>query len=76
MEEVLKYNERNFNYADFETVLQGLAREQGGESEAVEPASSMQAASARVELEPEVVQPEVTVPDMPSQELDEEVYAY
>lgn len=86
MEEVLKYNERNFNYADFETVLQGLAREQG-ESEAAGPASSVQAMSARVVEEP--LEPEQGVVHESaaeggydasayplSQEQDEEVYAY
>lgn len=82
MEEVLKYNERNFNYADFETVLQGLAREQGAESEALGPSSSVQAVSTRRvdDLEPEgVVSEAATVvgpPVYPSQEPDDEVYAY
>ncbi len=31
MEEVLKYNERNFNHDDFHMVLEGLARERGAE---------------------------------------------
>lgn len=83
MEDVLKYNERNFNYADFETVLQGLAREQGGESEAVGPASSVQALSVRrvEELEPEGVVPHTTEAGAlvdPQQQVypDDEVYAY
>lgn len=58
MEEVLRYNERNFNHDDFHMVLEGLARERGAEvpEDITSPEVQQQATSqgpTRSELEAE-----------------------